>query len=75
MKKLTLKAIRKINDEYRQKDESYLWPICNEYNLTERSIRKLRQLRSKGLEVSSVYEYKAALEHIMSEYVNYGKVR
>jgi len=57
---------RAINKAFRKTDNSFLWPICGKFNVTERAIRKLRRLDSslQGL------EYILALEAECSRIVN-----
>jgi len=38
MEKIGLAEIRAVNQEFRSKDESYLWPISGRFNVTERAI-------------------------------------
>ena len=64
-----LANIRAINKLYREQDESYLWPINNRFNVTERAIRKARQFQR---DAGAVYglEYSLLLDSIMSNIVN-----
>lgn len=61
--------IKAINKLYREQDESHLWPINNNFNVTERAIRKARQFQR---DAGAVYglEYAYLLENIISEIVN-----
>ena len=63
-------SIRQINKYFREHDESRLWPVCGRFNVTERAIRKSRQLRHDGLEVNPGLEYYLHLEAIVSNIVN-----
>ena len=48
-KDVTDMSIREINKLFREHDESHLFPICGEFNATERAIRRLRKfLRRHG---------------------------
>jgi hypothetical protein len=67
---ITVKEKRQINKEFREIDESNLWPIRGRFNVTERAIRKARQLMACNGEFSSPYHYRAVLEAFMSEIVN-----
>ena len=61
--------ITEINRLYRVQDESHLYPINNEFNVTERAIRRLRsQLKDYG----AIYglEYSYALDRLICAYVN-----
>jgi hypothetical protein len=63
-----MQNIRKINKQFRQKDESHLWPINGEFNVTDRAIRRLaRQLKTHGIPFD---DYKSALEQEISQIVN-----
>jgi hypothetical protein len=63
-------SIREINRHFRNEDESDKWPICGKFNVTERAIRKLRELRRKGMEINEGLEYYLALESEISDIVN-----
>lgn len=61
--------IRKINRLFRQNDDSHLWPICNEFDATERAIRRVRKLmRHNG--AMAGFEYAYALDQEISLIVN-----
>jgi len=62
-----LSYVRRINREYRAKDESHLFPILGKFNVTERAISRLRDLRKNGLVID---DYEAALDHEISTIVN-----
>ena len=68
--KLTLKDIRRINKEFRLKDDSRLYPIMGRFNATERAIRRLRKYQRQGLVIDSAYSYGASLEGEISNIVN-----
>ena len=57
---------RKINKIAREQDESNLFPINNQFNATERAIRKIRKqdINRAGL------EYALALDQEISDIVN-----
>ena len=61
--------IRAINKFYRRQDESHLWPIRNKFNVTERAIRKTRELQRHNGAIYGL-EYCYALENFMSQIVN-----
>ena len=64
-----LGAIRIINREYRNQDESHLFPINGRFNVTERAIRKARAfMRDYGS--LSPLEYAYMLDNLQSEIVN-----
>ena len=65
-----LANIRAINSLYRHQDESHLWPICNEFNATERAIRRIRNLNRAGACINPGIEYCYALEAELSQIVN-----
>lgn len=67
---ITLKQKRKINKEFRKKDDSHLFPIYSEFNATERAIVRLRKFSRLSAEFESEYEYKLALEHEIRIIVN-----
>lgn len=70
MEKLTLKDIRRINKEFRLKDDSHLYPIRGRFNATERAIRRLRGYQRQGLVIDSAYSYESALDGEISNIVN-----
>ena len=37
-------SIQQINALFRKHDESHLWPVCSQFNVTERAIRHLRKV-------------------------------
>lgn len=61
--------IRAINELFRQQDDSHLWPICNNFNATERAIRTVRRFRR---DYGPIYglEYALVLESEISRIVN-----
>ena len=63
-------SIRKINKYFRDHDESKLYPVCGRFNVTERAIRRVRQLRREGLDVCDGLEYYLTLESEISRIVN-----
>ncbi len=67
---ITLKEIRRINREFREKDDSSLWPINGAFSVAERAIRKARELARHSGGFNSDYEYQLCLESIASEIVN-----
>ena len=60
---------RKINSYFRARDCSWLWPVCNKYNATERAIRKLRR-NSLGCISNGGLEYFLALDAEISSIIN-----
>ena len=66
-------SVRKINNYFRNIDDSNLWPICGRFNATERAIRSLRRDRRNGLCVNEGLEYYLALEERISAIVNGAK--
>ena len=63
-------SIREINRHFRNEDESYLFPICGKFNVTERAIRKLREYRRQGMIINEGLEYYLALEAEIGRIVN-----
>lgn len=61
--------IKAINKLYREQDESHLWPIRGRFNVTERAIRKAREIQRHSGAVYG-YEYAMLLDQISSEIVN-----
>jgi hypothetical protein len=59
-----------INNEFRKQDESHLWPVNNQFNVTERAIRRLRRLESQGLCIDDGLEYALSLDAEISRIVN-----
>ena len=60
---------RFINKEFRNLDDSDMWPIHNRFNVTERAIRHARKFE-KDSDVMSPYEYALFLEQETSRIVN-----
>ena len=59
-----------INKEYREKDESHLWPIRGRFNATERAIRNVRAFeRDSGIALEDL-EYEEALDAEITRIVN-----
>lgn len=67
---ITSADIRRINREFRSRDESHLWPTCGRYNVTERAIRRVRRMVARGLVIDDPYSYEAILEQQISAIVN-----
>lgn len=69
---MKLADVRRINAEFRAKDESHLWPICGEFSATERAIRRAARLQraSGGCYFGCPKSYRATLEQIISDIVN-----
>jgi len=61
-----LANIRAINKLFRAQDDSYLWPICDQFNATNRAIRRIRK---QGYALAGL-EYCLAIETEISEIVN-----
>lgn len=62
--------VRQINKLFRKHDESYLWPICGNFNVTERAIRRIRKFTSQNGSVSG-FEYAVMLDEEISNIVNH----
>lgn len=67
---LTLSDVRKVNRRLRKIDNSNLWPIRGRFNVTERAIRRVRQLRRDGLGIDSRVEYHQVVENEIGQIVN-----
>jgi hypothetical protein len=67
---LTPALKRKVNAEFRKRDESHLWPISGAFNVTERAIRRLRDWERAGGVFDDAESYRAALEAEISRVVN-----
>lgn len=69
---LTQAQVRKINAEFRAKDQSHLWPICGAFSVAERAIRRVRDLQraSGGCYVECVESYRETLERVAIDIVN-----
>ena len=65
-----LANIRAINKLYRAQDDSYLWPINNDFNVTDRAIRKLNRDYTRHNGAIYGLEYCYCLENIISQIVN-----
>lgn len=70
MASLTLSDIRTVNKEFRDCDDSHLWPINGRFNVTKRCINRLRHLRRQGLVVDDIESYRAMLDELISLVVN-----
>lgn len=68
-------AIRHINRTFREQDESHRWPIGGRFNVTERAIRRVRNLQRQGLEIENADSYRELLETLISLVVNSPRVR
>ena len=66
---VTQMNIRQINRLFRDHDESYKWPICGEFNATERAIRRVRKYMKDNDAVSS-FDYAYMLDQEISDIVN-----
>ena len=67
---ITRDEIMAVNREFRQNDESHLWPICGRFSVAERAIRQARSYLRNGMECDSVDEYRALLDSLESSIVN-----
>ncbi len=67
---LTISNLRKINAYFRKHDESVLWPISGQFNVTERAIRRVRKAQHAGLCLEYCASYIETLDEEMSEIVN-----
>lgn len=64
-----LANIREINRLYRLQDESRLYPVCGKFDVTERAIRRVREMaRHNGAMYGLEYAY--CLDAEISEIVN-----
>ena len=68
-KDVTDMTIREINKLFREHDESHLFPICGEFNATERAIRRLRKFL-RGHSSSGGIEYACMLDAEIANIVN-----
>lgn len=66
MENMTKREIRRV---FRDNDESHKWPVCGEFNATERAIRRVARMEREGGELSSL-EYAYALDREISTIVN-----
>jgi hypothetical protein len=64
---LTPTSKRIINKVFRQNDDSNLWPICGDFNATDRAIRRIKNL---DYDFDSNYEYATCIAHHVSQIVN-----
>ncbi len=63
-------AMTQINAAFRRTDESHLWPISGQYNVTDRAIRQLAAIRRDGCGPHVGLEYILALDSLISQLVN-----
>ena len=61
-----------VRREMRAIDESDLFPICGDFNATERAIRRLRASMNDGLYIESPLEYALELDAVITDIVNSG---
>lgn len=66
MENMTKREIRRV---FRDNDESHKWPVCGEFNATERAIRRVARMEREGGKLSSL-EYAYALDREISTIVN-----
>jgi hypothetical protein len=62
-------AIKAINKLYRLQDESHLWPICGEFSVTDRAIRKVRAFEAQSDKLCPL-GYALAVDAEISRIVN-----
>lgn len=62
-------SIRQINALFRAQDTSYLFPVNNRFNVTDRAIRRLQRLR-RECPIAPGVEYALALDEEISRIVN-----
>ena len=67
---LTRSEITAVNSEFRQNDESHLWPIRSKFSVAERAIRQARSYLREGVGCDSAEEYRALLDSLESTIVN-----
>jgi hypothetical protein len=67
---LTRAEITAVNREFRQNDQSHLWPICGKFSVAERAIRQARSYLNEGAGCDSAEEYRALLDSLESTIVN-----
>jgi hypothetical protein len=65
-----LAAIRKVNNMFLQQDESHLWPVRNQCNVTKLAIDRTYRSYRKYIEFDSNLEYILALDAEISRLVN-----
>lgn len=66
---VTNMTVRQINELFRRHDESHLFPINGDFNVTERAIRRLRKyMKTNGSFDGADYAY--ALDQEISNIVN-----
>ncbi len=58
-----------INKHYREQDESHLFPINGQFNVTDRAIRQAREFRH-ATEATAGIEYCYMLDQLISDIVN-----
>jgi hypothetical protein len=68
-KDVTDMSIREINKLYREKEKYQQFPICGEFNATERAIRRLRKFL-RGKDSTGGIEYASMLDAEISNVVN-----
>jgi hypothetical protein len=66
---MTKEELTRINNEYRAKDQSHLWPVNGKFNATERAIKHVRQANQYGGDVGEL-QYRMQLDAALSSIVN-----
>jgi hypothetical protein len=59
-----------INKLFRQYDESHLWPVCNEFDATQRAIDRLNSEILPHMGGTGGIEYASMLDQEISNIVN-----
>ena len=67
---LTNKERRRVNKQFRDKDDSHLWPVNGKFSVAERAISRARRLEKQGLVFDCVYSYEEFLNQEASKIVN-----
>ena len=62
-------TVRQINKYFRERDNSFVYPICGRFNVTERAIRRVRKYMQKNGAISGL-EYAEVLGGEISRIVN-----
>ncbi|EFI34095.1 hypothetical protein Dthio_PD1435 [Desulfonatronospira thiodismutans ASO3-1] len=63
-------SVHEINKLFRQYDESHKWPVCNQFNATDRAIGRLRRNILPHVGPTGGIEYAYMLDEEISQIVN-----
>ncbi len=63
-------SIHEINKLFKQYDESHLWPVCNQFDATDKAIDRLDREILPHMGPTGGIEYASMLDQEISQIVN-----